>query len=81
MNRSEGIASVDALRRAAALARAMTAHGLAPGQRVAIYCNNDVRMLLAILAVERAGGVWIPLSLWRRRYPTSVCSPGSNPHG
>jgi acyl-CoA synthetase (AMP-forming)/AMP-acid ligase II len=52
----------EADRSATRLAAAMARCGLAPGERVAIYSDNDVRMLLAIAAVGRAGAVWVPLS-------------------
>jgi len=44
------------------IARAMWASGLRGEERVAIYSPNDARVLLAMLGMWRAGGVWVPVN-------------------
>ena len=44
------------------IARAMWASGLRGEQPVAIYSINDARVLLCMLGLMRAGGVWVPIN-------------------
>jgi fatty-acyl-CoA synthase len=44
------------------VARALGDTGLRTGDRVAAYCGNDPKVLLALCGVMRAGGVWAPLN-------------------
>lgn len=44
------------------LARAMRAHGLKEEDRVAIFSVNDARVLICMLGLMRAGGVWVPIN-------------------
>src|SRR5271170_4794518 len=44
------------------IARAMWAAGLRGEQPVAIYSINDARVLLCMLGLMRAGGVWVPIN-------------------
>jgi acyl-CoA synthetase (AMP-forming)/AMP-acid ligase II len=44
------------------IARAMWAGGLRGEQAVAIYSINDARVLLCMLGLMRAGGVWVPVN-------------------
>ena len=44
------------------IARAMKACGLASQERAAIYSPNDARVLLCMLGILRAGGVWVPVN-------------------
>ena len=44
------------------IARAMQARGLNGEERVAIFSPNDGRILLCMLGLMRAGGVWVPVN-------------------
>ncbi len=44
------------------IARAMWACGLRGEERVAIISPNDARILLCMLGLMRAGGVWVPIN-------------------
>ena len=44
------------------IARAMRAAGLRGQERVAIFSPNDARVLLCMLGMMRAGGVWVPVN-------------------
>jgi fatty-acyl-CoA synthase len=44
------------------IARAMWAWGLRDEERVAIFSPNDARILLCMLGLMRAGGVWVPIN-------------------
>jgi fatty-acyl-CoA synthase len=44
------------------VARAMWSAGLRGEERVAIFSPNDARVLLCMLGLMRAGGVWVPLN-------------------
>src|SRR5712692_9509456 len=44
------------------IARAMWSAGLRGEERVAILSPNDARVLLCMLGLMRAGGVWVPLN-------------------
>jgi len=44
------------------IARAMWARGLRGEERVAIFSPNDARILLCMLGMMRAGGVWVPVN-------------------
>jgi len=44
------------------IARAMWACGLRDEERVAIFSPNDARILLCMLGLMRAGGVWVPIN-------------------
>ncbi len=44
------------------IARAMWASGLRGEERVAIFSTNDARILLCMLGLMRAGGVWVPMN-------------------
>src|SRR3990172_6625302 len=44
------------------IARAMWAGGWHGDERVAIYSPNDARVLLCMLGLWRAGGVWVPIN-------------------
>ena len=41
------------------LARALTAHGLERGERVALYLPNSVELVISIFAALKAGGVFV----------------------
>src|SRR5438046_8388752 len=43
------------------IAKAMWAAGLRGEERVAIFSPNDGRVLLCMLWLMRAGGVWVPI--------------------
>jgi fatty-acyl-CoA synthase len=44
------------------IARAMWTCGLRDEERVAIFSPNDARILLCMLGLMRAGGVWVPIN-------------------
>jgi fatty-acyl-CoA synthase len=44
------------------IAKAMWAVGLRDEERVAIFSPNDARILLCMLGLMRAGGVWVPIN-------------------
>ena len=44
------------------IAKAMWAAGLRGEERVAIFSPNDARILLCMLGLMRAGGVWVPVN-------------------
>jgi len=44
------------------IAKAMWARGLRGEERVAIFSPNDARVLLCMLGLMRAGGVWVPIN-------------------
>src|ERR1700730_11556776 len=44
------------------IARAMGAQALRGAECAAIYSRNDARVLLCMLGIMRAGGVWIPIN-------------------
>ena len=44
------------------IAKAMWACGLRGEERVAIFSPNDARVLLCMLGLMRAGGVWVPIN-------------------
>src|ERR1700723_2939899 len=44
------------------IARAMWASGLRQGESVAIYSPNNAEVLLCVLGLMRAGGVWVPVN-------------------
>jgi len=46
----------------ATLAAAMRAHGLARQARVALYAPNSAEVLICLLALWRAGAVWVPVN-------------------
>jgi amino acid adenylation domain-containing protein/non-ribosomal peptide synthase protein (TIGR01720 family) len=54
-----GYAELD--RRADALARRLAGLGVAPGATVAVYCDRTPAAIVALLAVLKAGGTYVPL--------------------
>ena len=58
----------DLRRQVAAMARHLTAQGVQPGDRVAVYLPNIPETMVAFLAVVSLGGVW------------SVCAPDMGTH-
>jgi fatty-acyl-CoA synthase len=44
------------------IASALRASGLRDEDRVAVFSPNDGRILLCMLGLMRAGGVWVPLN-------------------
>src|SRR5260370_17092899 len=54
------------------IAQAMWAAGLRGEERVAIFSPNDARVLLCMLGLMRAGGVWVPIT---SRNPLDAHSP------
>src|SRR5271169_3419494 len=44
------------------IAKSMWAAGLRGEERVAIFSPNDARVLLCMLGLMRAGGVWVPIN-------------------
>ena len=44
------------------IARAMWASGVRGEERAAIFSHNDARVLLSMLGILRAGGVWVPIN-------------------
>src|SRR5438046_8464931 len=44
------------------IAKGMWAAGLRGEERVAIFSPNDGRVLLCMLGLMRAGGVWVPIN-------------------
>ncbi|HXY24102.1 MAG TPA: AMP-binding protein [Candidatus Acidoferrum sp.] len=44
------------------IARAMWTRGLRGEERAAIFSPNDARILLCMLGIMRAGGVWVPVN-------------------
>src|SRR5262245_53239656 len=48
--------------RAATAAGALLAHGIRPGDRVAVGLPNSVDLVVAVVAVLRAGAVLVPLN-------------------
>jgi fatty-acyl-CoA synthase len=44
------------------IARALWAGGLSAEERVAIFSINDARVMLCMLGLMRAGGVWVPIN-------------------
>ncbi|BEP70286.1 MULTISPECIES: class I adenylate-forming enzyme family protein [unclassified Variovorax] len=36
--------------------------GLASGERVAMLCNNSIEMVVALLGIQKAGLVWVPIN-------------------
>lgn len=44
------------------IARALRAHGLTPGEKIAVYSPNDVDGFLSILGIHRADCVWIVIN-------------------
>ncbi|HEX8007172.1 MAG TPA: condensation domain-containing protein, partial [Trebonia sp.] len=54
--------SYDAVnRRANQLARLLTAHGVTPGSRVALCLPRDLNLIIAMLAVLKAGAAYVPV--------------------
>jgi acyl-CoA synthetase (AMP-forming)/AMP-acid ligase II len=47
--------------RASAVAAALVARGLQPGERVALIQYNSLEFVIAAVAIARAGGVWCPM--------------------
>ena len=45
-----------------AAARALLAHGLAPGERVAVYMEKRIENVCAMLGAAAAGGVFVPVN-------------------
>lgn len=43
-------------------ARALMAHGVRPGDRVAAFAHNSTELVLAFLGCVRAGAVWVPVN-------------------
>ena len=48
--------------RVKAAALGLLAHGLNPGDRICIYAGQSLEMVIAMLAVSRAGGVFVPVN-------------------
>ena len=46
--------------RAAALARALSGHGIGKGDRVLMHSRNNVELIVIMFAVFRLGAVWVP---------------------
>ncbi len=46
--------------RVAALARALSQHGIGKGDRVLLHSRNNVELVVAMFAVFRLGAVWVP---------------------
>lgn len=44
------------------MAHALLASGLAPGDRVAMLCENSAQMVASMFAVYKAGMVWVPIN-------------------
>ncbi|MFJ9426300.1 amino acid adenylation domain-containing protein [Streptomyces sp. NPDC101249] len=60
--------------RANALARRLTALGVGPEDRVGIHLERSVEMVVALLAVLKAGGAFVPLEPgWPARRIAEVC--------
>ncbi|MDB5365629.1 MAG: pcbAB [Rhodospirillales bacterium] len=57
----ESLTYAELHRRAAMLAAALRAHGAAPNRPVAIALPRGIELVVAILAVARAGAPWLPL--------------------
>ncbi|MDP9989718.1 long-chain acyl-CoA synthetase [Variovorax boronicumulans] len=36
--------------------------GLASGERVGVLCNNSIQMVVAMLGIQKAGMVWVPIN-------------------
>lgn len=36
--------------------------GLAQGERVGMLCNNSIQMVVALLGIQKAGLVWVPIN-------------------
>jgi len=47
--------------RATAVAAALVARGVQPGDRVALIQHNSLEFVIAAIAIARAGGVWCPM--------------------
>ncbi|MBP7337157.1 non-ribosomal peptide synthetase [Niveispirillum sp.] len=52
----------------ARLARALRRHGIGPGDRVGVLLDRSPELVVTLLAVARAGGVYVPLD---RQYPSA----------
>ncbi|MDO0917224.1 amino acid adenylation domain-containing protein [Streptomyces sp. DT2A-34] len=60
--------------RANALARQLTSLGVGPERRVGIHLERSVEMVVALLAVLKAGGAFVPLEpSWPARRIAEVC--------
>ena len=44
------------------MAHALSASGLAPGDRVAMLCDNSAQMVASMFGVYKAGMVWVPIN-------------------
>ncbi|WP_327715390.1 amino acid adenylation domain-containing protein [Streptomyces sp. NBC_00490] len=61
--------------RANALARRLTSLGVGPEHRVGIHLERSVEMVVALLAVLKAGGAFVPLEpSWPARRIAEVCA-------
>jgi acyl-CoA synthetase (AMP-forming)/AMP-acid ligase II len=53
----------EALDQVERMAKGLLRFGVTPGASVAVYSENSIEAFLAVLAVLRAGGRWVPLNL------------------
>jgi acyl-CoA synthetase (AMP-forming)/AMP-acid ligase II len=62
LDRATQYSYLEAQRASQRIANAMWAEGLRGEERVAIVSPNDARVLLCMLGLLRAGGVWVPIN-------------------
>jgi fatty-acyl-CoA synthase len=62
LDRATQYSYLDAQQASQRIAKAMWAEGLRGEERVAIFSPNDARVLLCMLGLMRAGGVWVPIN-------------------
>ncbi len=63
MDTHEQLSYQELIAEADALAACLITKGIQPGGRVVIALEKSVRQIIAVLAVMRAGAVWIPLDI------------------
>ena len=64
-------------RRAAGLAARLSALGVGPETPVGVRLGRSLDLVVALLAVLRAGGVYVPVEPASRRTAAGCCSPGA----
>jgi acyl-CoA synthetase (AMP-forming)/AMP-acid ligase II len=62
LDRTTQYSYLEAQQASQCIAKAMWTGGLRGGERVAIFSPNDARVLLCMLGLMRAGGVWVPIN-------------------
>jgi len=62
LDRSAQYSYLEAQQASRRIAKALWADGLRAEERVAILSPNDARVLLCMLGLMRAGGVWVPIN-------------------